>query len=328
MRLRIFALLLTLLSAEPALAEALAIDVNSRPIETFRIGSSETKFGAFTFVGGLEMTSYDRNFGSLSGWRFRDAGSDVLSVSDNGFWLSGWLERDASGIPLGFGRVLIAEMTNGAGEANSEKWNSDAESLLTDGDQVTVGFERRHRISTGTLDPATLIFSSKDEPLPVPTRELRSNRGFEAIAKSPATSPLAGARIVVTEKSLDSRGNLFAGILDGPQKGQFSVVRDGAFDVSDGDFLPNGDLLLLERRFSMAQGVAMRIRRIKGSDIVKGAVVDGETVLEADMAYQIDNMECLDVWERGDGATMVSLASDDNHSILQRNLYLEFEFQE
>ena len=42
------------------------------------------------------------------------------------------------------------------------------------------------------------------------------------------------------------------------------------------------------------------------------------------MAYQIDNMEAMDVWQRADGAVMVSLMSDDNHSILQRNLYLEF----
>ncbi|TIW42540.1 MAG: hypothetical protein E5V61_22940, partial [Mesorhizobium sp.] len=47
-------------------------------------------------------------------------------------------------------------------------------------------------------------------------------------------------------------------------------------------------------------------------------------LLEADMGYQIDNMEGLDVWTRDDGAQMVSLMSDDNHSILQRNLYLEF----
>jgi hypothetical protein len=42
------------------------------------------------------------------------------------------------------------------------------------------------------------------------------------------------------------------------------------------------------------------------------------------MTFQIDNMEALDVWRREDGATMISMMSDDNYSILQRNLYLEF----
>ena len=55
-----------------------------------------------------------------------------------------------------------------------------------------------------------------------------------------------------------------------------------------------------------------------------GALADGPILFEADMSYQIDNMEGLDVWRRDDGALMVSVVSDDNHSFLQRNLYLEF----
>jgi hypothetical protein len=66
------------------------------------------------------------------------------------------------------------------------------------------------------------------------------------------------------------------------------------------------------------------LRRIYGDGIAKGQVADGPVLFTADMAYQIDNMEGMDVWQRADGATMVSLVSDDNHSILQRNLYLEF----
>ena len=318
---RAFACVLAL-GAATACAEPVAIEVKSSRIEAFRIGSTETAFGPFTFIGGLEMTSYDRNFGSLSGWRFRDAGVDALAVTDNGFWVAGNIERDATGAPSGFANVRIAEMRDAGGAPTSEKWNADAESLLVDGDTVTVGFERRHRIATGTLDPNTLVFTSRDERLPIPARELRSNRSFEMIARSPA----GGVRVTVTEKSLDAKGNILAAIMDGPRKGMFTVIRSDEFDVSDGDFLPDGDMLLLERRFNMATGVALRIRRIKASDIVKGATVDGEILLEADMGYQIDNMECLDVWQRADGAVMVSLASDDNHSILQRNLYLEFAF--
>ena len=67
-----------------------------------------------------------------------------------------------------------------------------------------------------------------------------------------------------------------------------------------------------------------RAAEINAELIAKGALADGPVLLEADMSYQIDNMEGLDVWQRSDGALMVSLVSDDNHSILQRNLYLEF----
>jgi hypothetical protein len=73
-----------------------------------------------------------------------------------------------------------------------------------------------------------------------------------------------------------------------------------------------------------ASGVKLRVRRIYGEGIAKGELADGPVLFEADMSYQIDNMEALEVWQRADGAQMVSLMSDDNHSLFQRNLYLEF----
>jgi hypothetical protein len=154
---------------------------------------------------------------------------------------------------------------------------------------------------------------------------LRQNKGFETLAASPATGPLGVARVAVTEKSLDKSGNIFAAVLDGPKKGIFFVARNGEYDITDGDFLPNGDLLLLERRFNMADGIGMRLRRIPGDSIEPKATVDGEILMEADLAHQIDNMEALDVWQDGEGKTRVTILSDDNHSILQRNLLLEFQ---
>ncbi|MCY1559240.1 hypothetical protein D9M68_962560 [compost metagenome] len=53
-------------------------------------------------------------------------------------------------------------------------------------------------------------------------------------------------------------------------------------------------------------------------------MVDGEVIFEADMRHQIDNMEGLDVVVRPDGEVRVIVVSDDNHSILERNLMLEF----
>lgn len=314
-----------LLSVVPAFCQD--IQINARKIENFRIGSGETRFGPLEFNGGLELTSVNRDFGSLSGLRFMEPGSSLLAVSDNGFWLSATMGRDAAGHPVSFDQARIVEMQNADGESSSVKWNTDAEGLLIDGDKVTVSYERNHRITTGTLDHNTLIFTGRNEKLPVPARELRSNRGFETLAKATDDSPLQGARVAVSEKSLNTSGDIFAAVMEGPQQGIFYVKRTGEFDISDGDFLPNGDLLLLERSFSMASGVAMRIRQIRGADIKPGATVDGPVLFAADMAYQIDNMECLDIWQRADGATMISLASDDNHSILQRNIYLEFRYE-
>jgi hypothetical protein len=72
----------------------------------------------------------------------------------------------------------------------------------------------------------------------------------------------------------------------------------------------------------------MRLRRIAGATIRPGALVDGEVLIEADLSSHIDNMEGLDVWQRDDGATMLSILSDDNQSFLQRTIYLEFVVSE
>lgn len=318
-----------LLALSPAHAQQGAnetFEVASRPISSFRIGSSQVRFGPLEFTGGLEMTASNRNFGALSSVRFLDAGTRFIGVADTGFWFSGSLEHDNEGRPAGIGDFAMVPMRDPDGRFTGHKWTTDAEALAVRGSEATVGFERVHRVAVFALEedatPGALL---GERDFLVPPRELRSNRGFETLAFAPEDGPLVGALVAVAERSIDEAGNVFAAVLDGPRKGIFTVARSGDFDITDGAFLPDGDLLLLERRFSMAAGVAMRLRRIEAESIKPGSVADGPVVLEADMGYQIDNMEALDVWQRQDGATMVSLMSDDNHSILQRNLYLEFQ---
>ncbi len=105
---------------------------------------------------------------------------------------------------------------------------------------------------------------------------------------------------------------------------RFSVKSSDDFDVSDCALLAPGDLLLLERRFSPVRGIAIRIRRVALSNISAGAVVDGHSMMEADLAYQIDNMEGLSVHRNSAGEAILTLVSDDNFSIIQRNLLLQF----
>ena len=293
------------------------VQINARPIAAFRIGSDETRFGPLEFVGGLEMTSPSRNFGALSSFRFLGAGGDLIGVADTGFWFFGTLARDGQGRPAGFDKFRMERM------AGARKRDIDAEGLAVKDDVATVGFERDHRIARFRIGPSPMQAPLGQIDFLVPARELRQNRGFETVAHDPQ-----GNLVIVSEKSLDRAGNIFAAIIEGPGKGVFTVKRGGEFDITDGAFLPDGDLLLLERSFSYLAGVRMQLRRIEGASIAKGKIADGPVLFTADMGYQIDNMEGLDVWRRGDGALIVSLMSDDNQSILQRNLYLEFILHE
>jgi hypothetical protein len=311
---------------EPAAMQQ--IEIRSRSISRFLIGSDQKQFGPFEFIGGLEMTANSRHFGALSAFRFLKPGSGFIGVADTGFWFFGTVARDSGGRPTGIADFRMEEMVDQAGAVISEKWDVDAEGLDVKDDVATVGLERNHRIAQYWIDPDSMGASFRQLDFLVPSYELRKNRGFETVAHALADGPHKGGLVVVSEKSLDKEGNIFGAIIEGPDKGIFTVKREGSFDITDGAFLPDGDLLLLERSFSMAGGVKMRLRRIPGEAIAKETLADGPVLLQADMSYQIDNMEAMDVWRRDDGAWIVSLMSDDNHSLLQRNLYLEFRLHE
>lgn len=309
-------------------ASTIDVPVSARLLTNFEVGTSATRFGKLEFVGGLVMSSPEKLFGAISSIRFRPDGESFVAVLDTGHWLTGRIQRGEKGALSGVAHVRIAPMLDMSGREPTRKMDVDAEGLALRDGQIFVSYEQRHRID---VFPDPGFETSKPLarlPHLIANNELRSNGGMEALAVSPADSPLQGAMVVVAEKSIDADGNLLAAVLEGPLKGDFAVVHHPSFDVTDGAFLPNGDLLLLERRFNFAEGVGMRIRRIKGADIKPGAVVDGETLLEAGMVYQIDNMEGMDVVKGPDGSTRLIIVSDDNHSFLQRNLMLEFKLVE
>ncbi|WP_137133841.1 esterase-like activity of phytase family protein [Rhizobium sp. FKY42] len=308
--------------------ETLEAPVQVRQISTFKPGSTESRFGQVEFIGGLEFTSKQSLLGSMSSIRFYADGKSFVSVLDTGHWLTGKLEHDEKGKPAGLSDVKITAMRDASGDEPSGKGDIDAEGVALRSGQVLVSFERNHRVD---VYPDPGFEGSK--PLRtldilIPKRQLRGNGSLETVVVAPEASALRGAVLTIAERSVDKQGNLYAAILEGPLKGQFKVKRNDPWDVTDGAFLPGGDLLLLERRFSFIGGVGMRVRRIAGDSIKPGAVIDGPVLLEANQNDQIDNMEGLDVITGPDGRPHLILISDDNHSILQRNLLLEFRLAE
>lgn len=303
-------------------------DIHATVISTFRPGSQETQFGALEFIGGLELSSDDALLGAISAIRFRPDQRHFVSVLDTGHWLTGAIERDDKGRLKGITEARIMPMIDRYGGTDAGKGAMDAEGLALRGDHVLVSYEQYHRVDAYP-DPG-FETSSPDDTIPIliPRRQLRANRSLEALMIAPQSSPLAGAAVIVAEDSLNDEGNMLAAILDGPLQGRFTVRHYDGFDVSDGVFLPDGDLLLLERRFGLAHGLGMRIRRIAGADIKPDALVDGTVIFEASTREQIDNMEGIDVFRAADGTLHLILVSDDNHSILQRSLMLEFRLRE
>ncbi|MYZ50436.1 esterase-like activity of phytase family protein, partial [Propylenella binzhouense] len=303
--------------AAAAGGEPLALAV--RRIDAFGIARAETRFGALEFLGGIDITARDRRLGGLSGIDVGADGDAVTMVSDDGYLVRGRLVHE-NGRLVGLADAEI----RGLFPVERDKFEADAEDLAfaPDGTGGLLAMERRRtpllafRVEDGWPVPT--------EPVAVPPAvlKLKMNRGLESVAYAPAASPLAGRAIIVAERAAErGAATIPAWILGG---GAFRIVRRDDYDIASARFLPDGDLLVLERRFTPISGIAMRIRRIDGGRIRDGAELDGAVLIEAGMTDQIDNMEGLAVHREASGRVVLTLVSDDNKSILQRTLLLQF----
>jgi hypothetical protein len=306
------------------------VEVSATPIENFQSSRPDRRrFGRLEWRGGLVLTSPSPNFGGWSGLVISPGGDRLLAVSDAGAWLTAELTY-SGGRPSGLTNARIGPLLGLGGKRLVRSQDRDAEAValaagtLSKG-TLLVAFERNHRIGRFPVDDKGI--SGAANYLSLPQEALRQNRnqGLEAIAVLQG-GPLKGAIVAFSERLLDPRGHHTGWIwtASGPAK-VYLTERDG-FDITDAAALPSGGLLVLERRFRWTEGVKFRLRLVPAQDIAPEAVLTGETLIEADMAYEIDNMEGVSVHQGPRGETLVTLISDDNFNrLLQRTLLLQFK---
>ncbi|HLZ06194.1 MAG TPA: esterase-like activity of phytase family protein [Bradyrhizobium sp.] len=317
-----------LVKDETFVTAPVSIDVKARPIASFDPRDrTHLGFGALEWRSGLVLTSAFPGFGGLSALRLDAKGERFISLSDKGSWFTGrivYSEREMTGLA----DVEAAPMLGSDGKPITAHGWFDSESLALDGSLAYVGLERVNQVLR--FDFAKGFTRARGEVVAMPpaVKKLPYNKGLEALVFVPRGRPLAGTLIALSERGLDAHGNLIAFLVGGPSPGQFSVRRTRNFDISDAVLLASGDLLILERKFSWVAGLGIRIRRIPLASIVPGAVVDGPSIFEADLGEEIDNMEGIDAFVTADGDTVLTMISDDNFSLLQRTLLLQFTLLE
>jgi hypothetical protein len=247
------------------------------------------RFGNLEFRGGLALESKYPAFGGISGIHVEPGGNRFIAVTDKGSWLRGRIiYRD--GRPAGIADTEMAPILGQDGRPLAARGWYDTESLAERDGILYVGIERVEQIVRFDYRRDGLLARGQPINVPADFKTLTYNKSLECVA-APQQGSLAGELIAVSEKSLDAAGNLRSFVLGTNRVTRFSVKRTDEFDVSDCTILPPDDLLLLERRFSFVRGIAIRIRRVPISSLKEGVVVDGRTMIEADLAYEIDNME-------------------------------------
>jgi len=303
-------------------AAPVRIEITATSIASFdNRDPTRTRFGDLEFRGGLELSSRHPAFGGISAIHVEPDGNRFIAVTDRGSWLRGrMVYRD--GRLAGIADTEMAPILGADGRPLAARGWYDVESLAERDGILYIGIERAEQIVR--FDYRRDGLRARGQPIDVPAdfKTFTFNKSLECLAAPQGA--LAGRLIVVTEHSLDSAGNLRSFVLGADQVTRFGVRRSDDFDVSDCTVLSQDELLLLERRASPARGIAIRIRRIPIADIKEGAVVDGRSMFDADLAFQIDNMEGIGVHRNSAGETIVTLVSDDNFSIIQRNLLLQF----
>lgn len=324
-----------LLSPLPARAQTVAaaaapvtVQVQARPLEAFDLRDrSRRRFGQLEFRSGLILTSSFKAFGGLSAFRVDPKGESFIAMNDKGDWFTGLIQYNGSAL-AGLASVRSAPMLGVDGRPITTRKLFDSESLAIDGTTLYVGIERSNRILKFDFSKGGISSFGEEIAVPQAMRRLPYNKGAEGLVFVPKGMPLEGALIAVSERGLDASGNLMAFLIGGARPGQFTIRRTAEYDVSDAALLPPANLLILERKFSLLGGVGIRIRKIPLRTIAPGATVDGPAIFEADLGNEIDNMEGLDVHRTADGETVLTMISDDNFSLLQRTLLLQFTLVE
>ena len=331
MRARFFLQLsLTILVTAVAAAACAAdpVEVTARRVLLDPETPERDRVGALAWRGGLELSAADRRFGGFSAMLVAPDGGGITALSDRGNWLTATLVYD-SGKLVGLRDAMMAPIHGLDGKPLNDQNLSDAESIirLADG-AMLVGFEGRHRIWRYPAQPETSPLVGDAEPFDGPPDLARApvNGGVEAMLQ------LANGAILVFTEEMPAPGepNALAAFLQEGDAWRPVSYRPGAggFKPTSAALLPDGDVLVLERRFSLLGGLAIRLARLDARRIKPGARLTGVELAMFRPPLAVDNMEALAVRRGGAGETLVYLMSDNNFNPIQRTLLLHFALEE
>jgi len=282
------------------------------PIPLDRGDPARTRLGALAWQGGWRMESNDPRFGGVSALHV--AGNGVAAASDTGALFRFELPGPEGGVV----RVRVSELAV-AGADPADKRDRDVEAMAAHGDKAWVALERRNAVGRFALPGWQAEASAR----PAAMRRWRGNRGAEAIVRLRdgrflvfAEGEGASSPVVLFDSDPARAGARATRLLYRPPRG---------YRITDAAALPDGRLLLLNRRFAWLEGFSAIL-------VVAGAPAPGEAIRGREIArfrlpVATDNMEALAVG-REQGRTILWIASDDNFSPLQRSLLLKFILDE
>lgn len=319
------ALLLGLILALPAYADLLKIlDITVKPIALNTQSPQQKIIGNLKYLKGYSIASDYTHFGGLSGLYYAKEAGDISPafVSDRG--QVGQFKLDQNYKPY----FASIQFISGIPWKTAPKKIADAESIVMlkvkDSDYTLISFEHVHRI---------MAYSEKDKngtPLPLPAgiSMLQSNGGLETVE---ALSD--GRLLLIAEHPTIKTKQHFAWIGTAPKDDPLAfryitrlIAPPKGYSPTDATELPNGDVLVLLRRFTPIDGVSAKFWRIKKAMLDSSDTITGEVIATLRPPLSVDNMEGIAVIDMSkDGNPIIAVISDDNFNSFQRTLLMIFE---
>jgi hypothetical protein len=284
------------------------------PVRAIRIelpdgDPARSPLGALVFRGGIVLESADARFGGLSDLRLSPDGTRMVAVSDCGYGFVTRLVYDRDDVLVDVAEPRIVELT-GPGGGALRVGENDAESLVADGPHLDVGFEGRARVWRYAAEPP---FGPPVVPQGAPPglAACGPNSGLETMAPVDATRRLlvceGGARPSLTVPAWIGSGDVW---VERPYPLHFEGGWAGEpFRPTSGARLPDGDLLVVERRFPP---VGIRLVRLSRASLDATGNLAPSEVASLGASSLADNYEGIDARRDTRGRTLVYLLSDDN----------------
>jgi hypothetical protein len=282
---------------------------------------SERTAGRLVFRGGVALSARDSRFGGWSDLWLSSDGTQLVMISDFGWFLDARISLDADGVPVVVDPARLAALPLGDDPA-MRRHRPDAEGLARAADGgFLVSFEGSHRI--WHYPAGGPVFSRPPIPVPAPAAMARApaNGGMEALA---AWSD--GTLAVLAEELVDGVGD-HLGWVGGPASWTPCSLAASAFNPTGACVSPDGDLIVLGRRFAFFT-FAARVSRLTRRQCVGGGRLQDVELGQWHRPDWTDNFEGIAARRGRRGETLLYLLSDDNYRrTLQRTLLLCFELR-
>jgi hypothetical protein len=287
---------------------AVLIDVTPVPLDPS--DPSRSAVGPLRYRGGLWLRSSDARFGGLSDLRVSPDGVRLVAVSDCGFGFTASLSYDGDGRLVGLAGSRLVVLTDVDGLPLG-LGRSDAESLVAANGELEVGFEGRGCVLAYRADPP---FAGPARSLPIPpgVRECGWNQGIETMADVGTARRLfvceGRRRASSTVPAWVGRGGVWT-------EREYPLRFEGGwagepFRPTSATLLPDGDVLILERRFPP---VGARLVRLSRASLDGTGPLSPVEVARLEAPLTIDNFEGIEARRDASGRTLLYLLSDDNN---------------